>query len=136
MKMMMMHGCGSGCTHMAVGLYALLAALGYWIMQHSAKETANCVKRAGQILSWTFIVIGMMGILCGVASHVKNMCHKSCRCGAEMMEQREMGEVGDMERNIEVRVKSNCPMKGEMMKKDEMVKKGEMKKPEAAPKKK
>lgn len=114
-----MHGCGSGAgTHLAVGLYALLAALGYWVLQHSAKETADYVKKTGQALGWALIVIGLLGVLCGVFSHARSMCRKDCRCpGAEMMEPGKMGNMPMMH--------PDCPMKGQMMKK-----------PEAAPKKK
>jgi hypothetical protein len=112
-------GCGSGAgTHFAVGLYALLAALGYWVLQHSAKEAAGYVKRTGQALGWILAVVGLLGVLCGVAGHGRRMAHKTGRCGgAEMTEPAKMGDMSEM--------RSNCPMKGEMAKK-----------PEAAPKKK
>lgn len=112
----MHHGCASGAvTHLAVGLYALLAALGYWILTHSAKETANYVKRTGQALSWTFIVIGLLGLLCGVASHAKMAasCKDSRDSGAGMMMQQPM-EMGNMPKKH-----SECPMQGGMMKKPE-----------------
>ncbi|MCX5785247.1 MAG: hypothetical protein NTX59_06130 [Elusimicrobia bacterium] len=121
-----MHGGGFEMgTHMAVVLYALLAALGYWVLQHSAKETAKYVKRAGQILGWAFIVVGLLGILCGLASHARMaMERNNCRCpGAEMMEQ---GEPGDMPmmHNMQM-MHPGQPMPEEMIKK-----------PEASPKKK
>jgi len=114
-----MQGCCSGAgAHLAVGLYALLAALGYWVLQHSAKEIANYVTRTGQALGWALIVIGLLGILCGVVNHAKGMCNKGCRCsGAEMMEPDKVGNMPMM--------RPDCPMKGQMMKK-----------PEAAPQKK
>ena len=115
-----MHGGGGMMgTHLAVVLYALLAALGYLVLQHSAKQAANYVKRAGQTLGWAFIVIGLLGILCGVANHAKMGMRKSCRCsGAEMMEPGKQGDMMPM-------MHPDKPMPAEMMKK-----------PEASPKKK
>ena|GEM_PF-5513146 len=70
---------GQSCMHAAVLLYSLVAALGYWVMQHAAKETANCVKRTGSVLGTVLVVIGLLGVLCGAASHVrKSLCKKSC----------------------------------------------------------
>jgi len=114
----MMKGCCGGCsgagTHLAVVLYALLAALGYWVLQHSAKEAANYVKRTGQALGWALAVIGLLGALCGIGSHAKNMCHKGGRCsGGEMMMQQ-----GKMEGDMPM-MNHDCPMKGGMMKKAE-----------------
>lgn len=78
-----MHGMrfyGSHSTagmHLAGALYALMAALGYWVLHHAAreKETAAYVKRAGQGVGWVLIVVGLLGLLCAVTSHVKqNSC--------------------------------------------------------------
>jgi len=110
-----MHG-GAG-IHLAMGLYAVLAVLGYWVLQHSAKETVNYVRKTGQVLAWALIVIGLLGVLCGMVNHAK-MSAKNCRCsGAGMMEPDKMGNMPMMH--------ADCPMKG-----------GMMNKPEAAPKKK
>ena len=109
-----MHG-GAG-IHLAVGVYAVLAVLGYWVLQHSAKETVNYVRKTGQVLAWALIVIGLLGVLCGMAAHAK-MSAKNCRCsGGEMTEPDKMGNMPMMH--------ADCPMKGGMNK------------PEAAPKKK
>lgn len=82
--------CGSHglfAVHAVVALYALIAALGYWTMQHAAKETANCVKRTGSVLGTALVVIGLLGVLCGIASHVKrSMFHHGTCCGAGMMQ--------------------------------------------------
>ena len=120
-----MPGRGPGIgIHLAVALYALLAALGYWVLQHSAREAANYVKRAGQTLGWALIVIGLLGVLCGLASHARSMGRRMCRCpGTEMME-REEDMKSDKTGNMPM-MKTDCPMKGQMMKK-----------PEAAPQKK
>ncbi|HAH31025.1 MAG TPA: hypothetical protein DCL44_01785 [Elusimicrobia bacterium] len=104
-------------THLAIALYALLAALGYWVLQHAAKETANYVKKAGQTLGWAFIVVGLLGILCGVASHAKNMCHKNSRCSDAKM----MGE-NQPDGNMPM-MHPNCPMRGEEIKKPPLEKK-------------
>ncbi len=116
-----MHGCCSGAgVHMAVALYALMAVIGYWVLQHSSKETANYVKKTGQVLGWSIIVIGLLGIICGLGSHAR----KNCRCsGGEMMISGERTGNGPM-------MHPDCPMKGEMMKG------GMMKKEETAPPKK
>lgn len=68
---MRMCGQSSVGTHFAAALYALMAALGYWVLQHAAKETADYVKRAGQGVGWLLLVMGLLGLLCGVTSHVK-----------------------------------------------------------------
>jgi hypothetical protein len=79
---MRFYGQSSAGTHLAAVLYALLAALGYWVLQHAAKETAEYVKRTGQVLGGLFIVIGLLGLLCGVTSHVKNYaCPGECGGG-------------------------------------------------------
>ena len=94
-------------VHLGVGLYAVLAALGYWVLQHAAKETANYSKRAGQLVGWVLIVAGLAGLLCGIAAHAKMAgCHK-CEGPGQMMMQRE-GLPG-MPENMEVMVK----MKGD-----------------------
>jgi len=72
-----------GGMHGAVALYALLSALGYWVLQHAWKETANLVKRTGAAVGILLVVIGLAGMLCGVASHVKSSCR--CEKGGEMM---------------------------------------------------
>lgn len=74
--------CGhGGCSGFAPFLIcALIAALGYWVAQHAAKETANCIKRMGSVTGTILVVIGLLGILCAAGSHIKrNMaCHGSC----------------------------------------------------------
>jgi hypothetical protein len=83
---------GHGGGHAATVLYAVLAALGYWVLQHAAKETANYVKKTGAILGMALVVIGLLGFLCGVGSHIRNSMPRSCtgqdmimRDGQEMM---------------------------------------------------
>lgn len=73
-----------GCDHGGCGfapflICAVIAALGYWVAQHAAKETANCVKRLGSVTGTVLVVIGLLGILCAAGSHIKrNMaCHGS-----------------------------------------------------------
>ena len=44
-------GCGrpsGACVHLAAVLYAALAALGYWVLQHSEKEGQGLVKKTGR----------------------------------------------------------------------------------------
>ncbi|MDO8805896.1 MAG: hypothetical protein Q7R35_15865 [Elusimicrobiota bacterium] len=73
-------GCGGG--HAAVAVYAALAVLGYWILQHAAKETATYVKRAGVTVGMTLVVISLFGFLCGVRAHIKTATAPDC---SEMM---------------------------------------------------
>ena len=68
----MMGGCGGrGPAHLAVMGYALLAALGYWVLQHSARETAAYVKKTGAVLGMALIIIGLLGVICGIGGHIK-----------------------------------------------------------------
>ena len=88
------HGGGG---HAATVLYAALAALGYLIVQHAAKQTAAFVKRTGVVLGMTLVVIGLLGVLCGVGHHIKR--GMSCRCcsGQEMlMRGGPEGKTGEM----------------------------------------
>lgn len=57
--------------HFAAALYALMAALGYWILQHAAGQTAKSVRGAGKTVAWFLIVFGLLGLLCGVNAHVR-----------------------------------------------------------------
>ncbi len=76
-------GCGHGGGHAAAALYAVLAVLGYWVAQHAAKETANCIKRTGAVVGMTLVVIGLLGLLCGVGSHIKKSLARSCSCSGQ-----------------------------------------------------
>ncbi|HBA60560.1 MAG TPA: hypothetical protein DCZ92_07035 [Elusimicrobia bacterium] len=78
--------------HFATLLYAVIAALGYWVLQHSAKETAAFVKRTGIGLGMFLVVVGMLGVLCGVGSHVK----KQAPCCPVSVEQGSAAELPAM----------------------------------------
>ncbi|PIU18022.1 MAG: hypothetical protein COT18_11345 [Elusimicrobia bacterium CG08_land_8_20_14_0_20_59_10] len=69
----MRHGMGQAAVgvHLASVLYAALAALGYWVLQHASKEAAGLVKKTGMLVGTLIIVIGLLGVLCGVGSHIK-----------------------------------------------------------------
>jgi len=72
-------GCGrpsGACVHLAAVLYAVLAALGYWVLQHSEKEGQGLVKKTGRAVAFTLVAVGLIGTLCGVAGHIK----ASSRC--------------------------------------------------------
>jgi len=97
-----------GCAHGGCGfapflICAVIAALGYWVAQHAAKETANCIKRLGSVTGTILVVIGLLGILCAAGSHIKrNMaCHGS-KCPSEQGVTTGDGE----EQKVEVVVKS------------------------------
>ena len=81
-------GSGSGAgIHQVVGFYAVIAALGYWILTHSAKETANYLKKTGHALGWALIVISLLGVLCGVFFRVREMYRSNTICpGVDMMQ--------------------------------------------------
>ena len=78
-----------GCVHGGCGfgpflICALIAALGYWVAQHAAKETANCIKRMGSITGTILVIIGLLGILCAAGSHIKrNMACRGFNCPVE-----------------------------------------------------
>ena len=77
--------CGGAGIHAATALYAVLAILGYWVLQHAAKETLKYVKRAGTIVGMTLVVIGLLGFLCGVRSHIKRSTSPYCATEGRMM---------------------------------------------------
>jgi len=121
---------GAG-VHMTTVLYALLAALGYWVLQHAAKETVNYSKRAGQVVGWTLITAGLAGMLCGLTAHVRSAtCPARPGMGRMMMPgggmpggmMVEMEEIGRNEAAPEVKTAAG--------------KTPAAKKPEAAPQKK
>jgi len=66
--------------HLALMLYALMAALGYWVLRHAAAETAKSVRVAGKTVAWFLMVFGLAGMLCALGSHIKRnaCCGKSC----------------------------------------------------------
>jgi hypothetical protein len=90
-----MHGRGGGMggggsqlgLHAATFLYALVAALGYWVLQHADKDTRGLVRKTGQVVAWVLIVLGLMGLLCGIGAHVvKSAAKCGGRCPSGMME--------------------------------------------------
>ena len=80
-----MHGGGmrlGGFAHGAVALYAILAALGYWVLQHAGKQEDKLIRRTGATVATVLIAVGLLGVLCGVVSHVKSSIDSACRCQA------------------------------------------------------
>ena len=81
--------------HLVTVLYAVVAALGYWVLQHADKDTRGLVKKTGHVVAWTLIVLGLMGFLCGVGAHITSAVSK---CGgkyhSEMMEPEQAGGGG------------------------------------------
>ena len=67
-----------GCGYAGSVLFAALAVLGYWVLQHAGKETASYIKRTGIVLGITLLVIGLLGLLCGVGSHISQGMSRSC----------------------------------------------------------
>ena len=84
---MCMHGAGGGgcCAPHHGGLllgvvFAVLAVLGYGVLQHADKQPGVLVKRAGLTLGLALLLAGLAGLLCAVASHVKSSM-RNCCCG-------------------------------------------------------
>jgi len=78
-----MTGTGGCCMPhhggLALGfLFAALAALGYGVLQHADRQNGSLVKRAGLTVGLILILLGLAGLLCAVAGHIKASCHKCC----------------------------------------------------------
>jgi hypothetical protein len=76
---------GQVCSHAASVLYAVLAVLGYWVLQHAVKEQDNLVKKTGAVLGMVLVIIGLLGLLCGVGGHVKRGIASRCGCQGQGM---------------------------------------------------
>ena len=89
---------GEACPvgmHLAAILYAGVAALGYWVLQHADKDTRGLVKKTGQVVAWTLIVLGLLGFLCGVGSHITKAAGKcGGKCPSGMMDGGQAGGGG------------------------------------------
>ncbi len=99
---MCMHGGGRGygSWHASGAFYAALAVIGYWVLHHAVKETVNCVKRAGQVLGWVLLVLGLLGLVWGIGGRIKTLRHHRI-CPESMMQQNApempaMPEMGKM----------------------------------------
>lgn len=66
--------------HLALALYALMAALGYWVLRHAAAETVKSVRVAGKTVAWFLLVFGLAGMLCALGSHVRRNCDCGKKC--------------------------------------------------------
>ena len=75
-------GCATGCGHLAVGLMAAMAALGYFVLHQSSKDS-GFVRRAGQVAGWVLLVVGLGGVLCGAAGHARKMGGMIKQCNAK-----------------------------------------------------
>ena len=74
---------GAASGYIAAVLMAGVAALGYWILKQAVKDHGK-VRIAGNIVGWTFIVIGLLGFLCGSLSQASKARHgyshgKTCK---------------------------------------------------------
>lgn len=99
-----MRGCAPGMgMHLAAGLYAVLAALGYLVLQHAAKDAVNYSKRAGQVVGWVLIVAGLGGLLCGIANHARTASCNRCAGQGQMMQREGMPGMMGMEGMGEMR---------------------------------
>lgn len=80
---MMRHGgCATGrCGHLPTVLMAATAALGYWVLHQSSKDSGS-VRRAGQVAGWVILVVGLAGFLCGAMGHARKMGGAMKQCHA------------------------------------------------------
>ncbi|MCX5797305.1 MAG: hypothetical protein NTY77_17575 [Elusimicrobia bacterium] len=58
-------------------LYALVAVLGYWVLTQAVKETSTCIKRVGDVTGSVLVIVGLLGLLCAVAGHVRDAMRNS-----------------------------------------------------------
>jgi hypothetical protein len=83
-------GPGAGCCSfhhgglLAGAAYALVAVLGYWVLLQAVKETSVCVKRIGDVLGSILVIVGLVGLLCAVAGHIRGSMGKCCAGGPMM----------------------------------------------------
>lgn len=80
-----------GCGFATFLLCAVIAALGYWVLQHSGKETASYVKRTGGTVGLALVVIGLLGLLCTLGSHIKKSSACRSMCEAQGMTRQGQG---------------------------------------------
>jgi hypothetical protein len=71
------HAGGHGCGAMSVALMAAVAALGVWVLR-SVEKDGVAVKRTGQVVGWVLAVVGLAGVLCGVAAHAAKKKSQCC----------------------------------------------------------
>lgn len=69
---------GHGCGPLSIALMAAVAALGVWVLRSVDKDGA-AVKRTGQVVGWTFVVVGLGGFLCGAINYGMKKRTQSCR---------------------------------------------------------
>ncbi len=74
---------GSGCGSCSGGLlagaaYAVVAVLGYWVLQQAVKESVVWLKRVGYALGGILAFVGALGLLCSVTNHSKGGANRAC----------------------------------------------------------
>lgn len=74
-------GGGFACGVFSTVLMAAVAALGVWVLRLTEKD-GGPVKRAGQAVGWTLVVIGLLGFLCGSVSHATKGWSRDCHAQA------------------------------------------------------
>lgn len=72
-------GCAGGhaCGVLAIALMAGVAALGSWVLR-SAEKDSGAGKRAGQLVGWALVIVGLLGFFCGAVSHAVKVRSGSC----------------------------------------------------------
>ena len=82
--------------HLVTVLYAAVAAIGYWVLQHADKDTRGFVKKTGYLVAWVLIILGLAGFLCGVGAHISSGLSKcGGKCPSEMMQGEQAGGGGE-----------------------------------------
>jgi hypothetical protein len=72
-------GCASGPGGLLGGAaWAVVAVLGYWVLLQAVKESGVWIKRIGNALGGVLMVVGVLGMLCAVASHSKCAGSRLC----------------------------------------------------------
>ena len=88
-------GVSPASMHLVTVLYAAVAALGYWVLQHADKDTRGFVRKTGYLVAWILIVLGLAGFLCGIGVHITNAVSKcGGKCPEEMMAGEQAGGGG------------------------------------------
>ena len=92
--------------HLYAVLYGALAALGYWVLQHGARQEKKCAMWGGHITGWALIIVGILGLLCGAMNHGRRNA-RCCGSAPEWnMQVEEQGGENGVERTVKVKLQA------------------------------